>query len=784
MESTGNPRVNGGAIPTLLVYTITLFLASGLMFAVEPFIAKMLLPFFGGSPNVWNTCVVFFQLMLLAGYVYAHYVGTRLSLTKQLIIQAIVIWLPVVFLPIRIPSGISIGEQPVVSLLLFLSGLIGVFFFALCTTAPLLQKWYSQSGSIGSADPYFLYAASNAGGLLGLILYPFLFEPNFKTAELSTIVSNSYISYGVLVTACGLALFLRTRGRTVRHGAGSEANGGEAAPGSKQLARWILFTMVPASLVLGLTSYITSELSAVPFFWVAPLFIYLTSFILAFLNLPAFVLSIAKAVTPLVALVVVMLTLSHTIAEASFGDPLITTTVSLHLVSLFLICLTCHATVAAERPATSQLTQYYIAISVGGILGSCINTFVAPLVFKGWTEYPLMIMVAAIMLARLPAFRERAESTTGSIKWFSIPVLVLMVSLASWTVYETVLAQKSEALSLGGQYVVKEAIYQVLSQVLIPIAACLTLARSTIQFRAALAVVAAIFLFTDRSNETIVYQGRNFFGSLSVVLNKNQNSCEFWHGNTIHGTESLDPAKRGMPTSYFYPTGPIGVIMRTLIGEPQSWNAESTETISEKQAPIAVLGLGCGTTAAYAKRNQPVVYYEINPEVIEVASNPLYFTYLFQAKKRNVDLKIVQGDARLEIQKAPYDHYRMILVDAFSSDSIPMHLITKEAAEIYFKKLKHDGVLAFNISNQYYDLKPVLAALSNELKVPALVLSDPEDSFDDERYSTEWVVFSRSEEVLETLRKLGGLNLQAAKAVRLWTDDYCSPLTVLSVPLH
>lgn len=818
-RTADEPRWSGTAIFTLLAYLLTLFISSGLMFIIEPFVAKMVLPIFGGSPSVWNTCVVFFQLMLLAGYMFAHLISTRLTLRHQLWIQGLFIWLPIIFLPVRFPPGLSVDTHPVLSLLYLLAVVIGVVFFAISTTAPLLQKWYSQTSSIGSSDPYFLYASSNAGGLLGLMLYPFVLEPNYQIAEQSQMLLYIYLFYACLFSLCGILVLVNSkpiapsnsdaesRVETQTLEQSSLEGQGDGLSDRNKLAesledktrllpqyltellhlRSIVFAMIPSSLVLGLTAYITSELSAVPFFWVAPLFIYLASYVLAFTKLPGAVISTVRIAAPILALLVVILVSSHTFQEATFGDPLITTGLSLHLLSLFLVCFACHSIVASQRPSTTRLTEYYVAVSVGGILGSSFNTFLAPFLFKDWTEYPLVLLVAATLLVRLPRSRESLDISAQFTRIVFVPVAVLVVCALSYYSYDSMLAQKEQASVFGGELLSREALLEVLFQVVVPLASCFVWARSTTQLRAGLAVFILFFLWSYNHDKNVVYQGRNFFGSLSVVHNRTYNTCEFWHGHTIHGTESLDPEKRGMPTSYFFRTGPIGTIMCKLLGEPENWNTDDNfqrKSDPKPLEPFAVLGLGCGTTAAYAKAKQTLDFYEINQDVIDVASNPFYFTYLFQAKQRNVDLRIVHGDARLEIQKAPYEYYKLILVDAFSSDSIPMHLITKEAAEIYFKKLKPAGVLAFNISNMYYDLKPVLARLSEELKVTALVISDPEDSVDGERYSTEWVVYSRSPETLATLKELGCTDLKTTRATQLWTDSYCSPLSVLSIPLH
>jgi len=779
---------------------MAVFAGAGLMFIIEPMVAKMLLPMFGGSPNVWTTCVLFFQILLLIGYLYAHLLGTRLSARFQIAIHIPIVWLAAFLLPSRIPGGVAVYDTPTLSLIAILGALVGAPFFVISTTAPLLSKWCAATKAI---NPYLLYAASNAGGLIGLLSYPFLIESSMRLTDQTALAQCVYIIYAVLVTACAVAFYKVGKDLIVSQSSDLGVSLSEAAPTAGSYLRWLVLTVTPQSLVLGLTTYITSELSAIPFFWVVPLFIYLLSFVIAFSPGSARLLNFSSASALLLTLASLVV-----ITDGSYlgGYSSISAFIILHLACLFFVCCACHMRVASLRPSTRHLTNYYLAISSGGVFGSCINTFIAPALFKDYLEYPLMLVVAAVVLTggTLPKTILQRTQVSVDVKIWLVPLVVLGVSTVSWWHASNTLDALGDPENMSASAFPVVVVAAVAFQFFVPLIACLLLAESARQLKLGIALV-GIFALLDYAAvpDFVVFQKRNFFGCLTIAARQDENVCEFFHGHTLHGSESLDPDERGKPISYYYPTSPIGSILTAMYGPPQTLRELAADVQNRmvpdssddplvsrrirmqrsrevKPAPIAVIGLGAGTIASYAKRGQPVVYYEIDREVVDIASNPIFFTYIFQARARGVDLKVLNGDGRLEIQKAPYNHFQAIFVDAFTGDAIPTHLLTREALATYRSKLTRDGMIVFNISNHYYDLRPVLETLAAESELAAYAFDDSNVALERHRTNASWVILTSDQNLQRALRERGWEPLHVEKKVRPWTDDFCSPLTVLS----
>ncbi len=861
-------------------------LAACLMFLIEPFVAKLLLPSLGGGPNVWNTCVLFFQTLLLSGYVYAHLISTRLKPTLQFVIHLFVLWLPVVLLPVKNQLNVAPSEvHPLLWLFLTLSAMVGALFFAISTTAPLLQKWYAGCDAAGASDPYFLYAASNVGGVLGLVAYPLVVEPNLSLGEQSHTLSIAYFVFAVLVTICGVYLWLErgrpstvsltpdvtARGLSVREdqrrensedlryfeietervtsdlapgetelvvsepgrsgsseteyvvskpapesnetdstvpeiGRGGDLQvepaapivaqksfrGGalpsnQPAPNAVTILRWLVLTIIPSSLVLGLTSYVTSELSSIPLFWAVPLLIYMVSFIVAFGRFPRQVLNLCQFVAPLFVFGSVMLMTSPTFAKALYG-PIgnVTAGLSVHLLSLFFVCTACHGIVAAQRPATKYLTEFYLIIAIGGVLGSAFNTLAAPLLCKAAEEYPAVLIAAGIMLVKFPALNKwrgwlgaKLDEMPVWVKEllpYLVPGCVLVLTSITW-IGQKALFHTEQALVYGGSRLIAESAVEVGLRFVIPFVFCLLIARNIGQFRAGLAVIACFILWSYSCGDPlVVYRMRNFFGNLSVKINPKAESCELWNGMCLHGSDSLDPSMRGeqAPTA-----GTFGEIMKMLFPpdsteKPVVGNAKNSQPKTSLK-PMAFIGLGCGMMVRLAKPGQKVDFYEINPQVIELASNPFYFSYLYRAKHSDVKVRLICGDGRMEMQKAPYGYYQLIFSEAYSGSSIPSHLITKEAIAMYLDKLTADGVIVFNIGHQYYDMWPVFQKAASALNVDAFELR----GYYDDVNEFDWMVLTRNPKVIELLKKDGYKRPPLSPNFRLWTDDYCSPVKLL-----
>ncbi|MBX9667569.1 MAG: fused MFS/spermidine synthase [Candidatus Obscuribacterales bacterium] len=782
-------------------YAVSILVAASLMFLVEPYIAKLLLPAFGGGPNVWNTSVLFFQAVLLLGYCYSHLLSTRLPPSRQFIIHLLVVWSPVLLLPVRAPLVVPEGEIPSLSIMLLLASMVGAMFFSISTTAPLLQKWYAEMRGLGLHDPYVLYAASNVGGILGLVSYPFLVEPKLTLAEQSQLLSVLYICFAVLISTCGI---LVCRFGSQPSNVGKADSQQSLLPDSKvetsgvgpswiSIFRWLTLTMIPSSLVLGLTGFVTSQLSSIPLFWMIPLLIYLVSFILAFGKTPDFIIHVFRMMAPLAVLLAILSVVSINVSVYLWQDDWYLPTLLLHALALFFVCVSCHGMVAQERPNPKYLTGYFLCISIGGVLGSFFNAIIAPFVFKGCDEYFLVLLIAGVLLVQSPrsmllfkklcrGSRSRLKLRTPSLSlrgglFLNVTVVGACTAVA-WSAYDLFSRQPEVQPFVGetGQLVIDIA-----SRFLVPYLVILILAKRTLEYKSGLSVLAVFaFACAAQIDPAVVFQARNFFGTVSVRDNKLDNACELWNGLSLHGVESLDPAKRAQPYFYMYRDGPIGRLADFLFAESNEL-VNTSPRLERKLDAIGVIGLGCGTGASLARPDQTIVFYEINPQVITLAQNPFYFTYLYEAKKRNVDVRVVCGDGRMAMQKAPYRFYKLIISDVYSSNYIPIHTITKEAVELYFRKLTDDGVVVVNTTNSIYKLWPVFAALAPELGLTAYWTQERDRTPSAQSlFATHWIALSKDPKVICHLEKNGWIKLKPDPKLRVWTDDYSNPLGLMT----
>jgi len=726
------------AAATLPLFGSTLFLSAFLMFLVEPMVAKMLLPVLGGTPMVWNTCVVFFQMMLLGGYGYAYATSRWVGVFRHRAFHVLLAAAPLTILPFATrgdwtpPSG-----HPLAWLLVVLLTVIGLPFFVLATTASVLQYWFTRTNHSAARDPYFLYVASNAGSLLALAAYPVLVEPVLPLDIQSRWWAAGYAIFAVLTCTCAVAMRPPNNGLQGEPIVASTTAIAEPVAMRRRL-RWVLLSLVPASLMLGVTTYLSTDIAAVPLMWIVPLAIYLVTFVVAFSGMGRRAGASAARVAPILVVTLV------TCMAAQIRGPL-PIVMSLHLAAFGALALRCHAELANDRPHASRLTEFYFWISVGGMLGGLFNTLLAPMIFASVVEYPMAIVVAcACGTVAAVAFVRRGV----------VRALFFFVVTGAVAISVTALLQR-----LGAGRAVVMAAFGMLS------VALFTQRRSSLRFAAGVAgVLAGATLFADAA-QPILHAERTFFGVHRVVQDKKNEYRGLAHGTTLHGMQSLDPARRREPLTYFHRTGPFG----------QAFNAIPA---GKSAQDVAVIGLGAGTLAAYARPSQHWTFYEIDPAVERIARTPEYFTYLDDCGSA---CRVVLGDARLSLQHVR-DTYDLIVLDAFSSDAIPMHLITNEALSLYLSHLNPQGVLMFHISNQHLLLGPVVARLAASQSLVALEQVDlmTEQPQPVGKSPSHWVAMSR------TAANLGPIvtdsrwrTPRAAADTPLWTDDFSNILSVL-----
>lgn len=718
------------------VFALALFTSAALLFWVQPLVAKMLLPLLGGAPSVWNTCMVFFQSLLLAGYAYALLVSQRLSLRNQAIVHAVLLLVAGVVLPFglseRILASLPTQSSPILWLLTTLAVTVGPPFLLLSATAPLLQRWFSHSTHKAARDPYFLYAVSNAGSMLALLGFPFLLEPAFAIRTQSVFWAVGYVVLVGLIIGCALLLNARRATSDHKYVAVEQA---EIKIETPQRFEWVLLAFVPSSLMLGVTTFIATDVASVPLIWIIPLALYLLTFIIAFGNKQLIKL-------PLTSLLFVV-TLVVLGAFIILSPPIsVWVTITLHLLVFFFAALLSHQRLAQSRPHVSKLPEYYLWIAVGGVLGGIFNAILAPLVFSTPFEYP-----AAIILACLVRPVTMQEQKTKSLMRTTFPVFIFVLTFA--------LALTIPRLQLSGK--VENGLV-----LLLPLALCFVFSFRR-PFVFALSLAALMFASIPYTNATVqtLTTERNFFGVWRVTTSPNEEFRRLYHGSTVHGVQMNDEARKCEPTSYYHRTGPVGDVFDV-------YNSKLANL------PVAATGLGSGTLGTYSLPGQQWDFYDIDPAIVRIASEPSYFTFISDCTKASHQM--ILGDARLRLREAPAGKYGLLIMDAFSSDSVPAHLLTTEAMDLYLGKLSSDGMLAFHISNRYLNLEPLLSGLSKRAGLSAFIRRDQERDLVG-KYPSVWVVMARNDAALGSIA--GDSRWTKVQGDIVWTDDFSNILSLL-----
>src|SRR6266545_595676 len=770
-------RQPGGRLVVGL-YAATLLVSASLLFWVQPMFARFVLPLLGGTPAVWNVSMLFFQLALLAGYLYAHWTIRRLGPRRQALLHLVLLLPPLLLLPIGIPDGWTPPQRgdPIPWLLALLAVSVGAPFFVVASTAPLLQRWLAATDHPRAADPYVLYRASNLGSVIGLLGYPALIEPTLRLGQQGRLWAAGYVLLVLLVAGCALALWrwqpaaegavdgsdgaaTALDGRTTPAGDGAAAapdgQGGGASDGEgarrPSLWRglwWAALAFVPSSLMLGVTSFLTTDLAPMPLLWVIPLGLYLASFVAVFTPAgePAGAHRFAVAAFPSAVLALLLLLI------ADVRTPFVMVMV-VHLAVFTLAALVCHGRLAADRPHPRFLTGFYLWIALGGALGGVFNAVIAPVAFNSLTEYPLVLVAACLCL---PA-RDRRNGVVARRLDVGVPLLLGLVLLAALLILG--------GSSNGGRGLPLHPVVYGLVAI-----ACLFQARRPLRFGlsvAALLLVAA--LVATLGSGGVLLRDRSFFGVLQVVRSAEDGRYRtLANGTTLHGAEVVEPGRRPVPISYYSPRGPIGDVVRALHARHRPRRA-------------AVIGLGAGAMACHSRPGEHWTFLEIDPKVERIATNPRLFTYLRDCQG---SFDVVLGDARVSLTRSPERRYDLVVLNAFSSDAIPVHLLTKEAVELYRSRLEDGGVLAFHISNRFIDLEPVLGDVARATGMTCVGRFDHapplREPLATSRISSIWVALARRPADLGAVAS--DPNWQPCshgRGSRPWTDDYSNVLTAL-----
>jgi len=715
---------------------MTLFASAFLLFVCQPMVGKMVLPFLGGAAAVWTTCVLFFQVMLLAGYVYAHALGRVADVRKQILTHGVVLLLPLAFLPIQFAgaSTESFFQHPSLQLLALLAASVGVPFFVISTTAPLLQNWFSRTEDSSARDPYFLYSASNTGSLLALIAYPFLVEPRVGVAAQNRLWLVGYIVFlGLLAVASAL---LWPRGKTVA-AVCDRRQSQPAVTVFRTRLYWVAAAFVPSGLMLAVTNHIAANLASAPFLWIVPLAIYLVTFILAFARRLRVTSARVSRLIPVVLLATFPVVAAGVVAPPGLNWIII----GGHLVLLYCGALLCHTALAESRPGPQHLTEFYFWIALGGVLGGVFTATIAPAAFKTVLEYPLIV-------ATLGFFRTGKNEKPN---WL-VPALFGAAILVIWIVFRaTGLDSSTEAAALAHTSF---------------LFVCYKLKDHVQRFATAFAIliIAYSFILPDYiEGANRAYVGRNFFGVKKVLDEPDTHLRKFLHGDTLHGIESTDTARAGKPLSYYYPDGSV---------------ANVVEMLRERgpQQRFGVVGLGSGTMAAYADAGHHVTFYEIDPSIEPIARQ--YFTFLTRCGS-NCD--VVIGDGRLQLVRADNESFDLLMLDAFSSDSVPTHLVSREALELYLSKLARDGILLFHVSNRFLDVERLVSSLVIDRGLVAFSRFDDAGELRKEGKSSanHLVAARRLEDLGPIAANPNWKRVTRPTDFQLWTDDYSNLLSLI-----
>jgi len=735
------PITQGGFRNIVILFGPTLFLSAFLLFWFEPLVGKMILPFLGGAASVWITCLLFFQLMLLTGYGYAHLLESIGDVRRQIVVHAAMMFVVFLFLPVHfaVRPDQSASTHASAWLLWQLVKTVGIPFAVVSTTAPLLQNWLSKTDATDATsarDPYFLYAISNAGSLIALVTYPFLIEPRVGVRSQSW---WWFVGYGALTAMVIAASRVVWRKRQPVVAVQREET--TDSPTWRLRLFWLAAAFVPSGLMLAVTNHILLNLASVPFLWIMPLAVYLITFMVAFGRRWHVSTKVMSQLSAIVLLLLFPFAATSRGVETRFMWFL----VGAHILILATGALLCHTALAAKRPAPRHLTEFYFWIALGGALGGVFTAILAPTIFRTIIEYPLLVSVIAF-------FREDKEPGTeingGDLILPAVLgfLVIEAAKLLQWANVDITTDWKT-TLSFDAVVILIAYLFR----------------RRAFRFGVTLAVLVMTYhtvLPQFFGGSQFVFTARDFFGVKGVKVDLASNSRRLLHGDTLHGIESLDPELVGQPLSYYHETGPVGDVM-TLLAERVDQH-------------IGVVGLGTGSMAGWTAPHRHITFFDIDPQVVDIATN--FFTFLKVCGK-NCDVLI--GDGRLSIEKMNDREFDLLMLDAFNSDSIPAHLVSREAVRMYLTKLKPVGFLMFHVSNRYMDVEGLIAAVVTDASLHALVRHD-EPNTALLKTGSHYIIAAQNPEAFGSLaQNENWLVVEKPAGIHPWTDDYSNMLEIL-----
>ena len=724
-----------------LLFLLTICTGSFLLFLVQPMIARMALPRLGGAPSVWNSAMLVYQALLLGGYAYAHALG-RLAPRRQAMVHIALFAAAALMLPIGLAAGDPPADgNPFIWVPWLLLTSIGPLFFVVSAQAPLMQRWFGLQGGV---DPYPLYAASNIGSFAGLLAYPLFVEPFLPVDAQSRLWSAGYVLLALLVLACAVVL---------PKGAAAQVHALPTTPrpAMRRALHWIALAAVPSGLMLSTTLHLTTDIVAMPLIWVLPLGLYLLSFSIAFSERRG-AADLFQRLAPLFIVTGAFLAFLDATEFAYIAAAII-------LACLFALSTALHARMYDLRPAPDHLTAFYLAMSAGGVVGGLFCALIAPLVFDWGYEHPILLVAAALLVVQRPfgVIRDRLGDLSALDTVRTWVLLGLAVAMSLGAVIGLAGQDSPTLLVVGG---------------LLALGAVLVVGNRLLFLGFLLAM-----MMTVNGLETLARSfrpgelTRSYFGIYSVLPLDNRATL-LMHGTTLHGVQNRIPGRETKPTTYYVETSGIGLAM------------QAAPRLFGDKARIGVVGLGAGTLVCYARPGQNWRYYEIDPVVEEIARNTAQFSFISRCMP---DLKVAIGDARIVLANEPAASADLLAVDAFSSDSIPMHLLTREAFAVYGRHLTPDGLLMVHISNRYFDLSPVLSAAARNGWTARLRTFAPQRNEwrDAHRTASMWVAMSRNPDTIAKLEADSGgekwTKLREDPSFRAWTDSYGSVLPLLKV---